>query len=50
MASCGTPAAKQGRGQDASLGGFMGSSWGAYRRPLGGIFDAPRPLGGLSGA
>ena len=49
MASCGTPEAKQGRGQVASLGGFMGS----LGRPIDGLWEAfwnlEGPFGGLLG-
>ena len=53
MASCGTSEGKRGRGQEASLGGFMGSLrklvgalWDAFLRPLGPLFGH---LGGLLG-
>ena len=53
MASLGTIGAELGRGQDASLGGFLGS----LRRPLGGLlavfvglpWASWGPFGGLSG-
>ena len=54
MGSCGTIGAKRGRGQEASLGAFMG----CLGRPIGGLREAflrppgasLGPLGGSLGA